>query len=89
MRRRILAIGLACLLSVTSFASVTAPASAADLVMPVKAPPPPPPVVAEFCWPCLLFAAGIIGGVLCAVLCHGHDNNIQPVSPGGPSVQPI
>ena len=89
MRRSILAIGLACLLSVTSVTSVTAPASAADLVMPLKAPPPPPPVVAEFCWPCLLFAAGVIGGALCAALCHGHHNEVQPVSPGGPTVQPI
>ena len=40
MRRSILAIGLACLLSFTSL-QVTAPVSAADLAMPVKAPPPP------------------------------------------------
>ena len=87
MRRRILAIGLVCLLGVTSVTSVTAPVSAADLVMPVKAPPPPPPVVAEFCWPCLLIAAGIIGGVLCAAIwCNNNDNNIQPVSPGGPII---
>jgi hypothetical protein len=85
MRRSILAIGLACLLGFTSVTSVTAPVSAADLVMPVKAPPPPPaPVVAEFCWPCLLIAAGIIGGVLCAALCEHGNNNIQPVSPGAP-----
>ena len=90
MRRRILAIGLACLLGVTSVTSVTAPVSAADLVMPVKAPPPPPPVVAEFCWPCLLIAAGIIGGVVCAALCRHGDHNIIPViSPGGPTIQPI
>jgi len=88
MRRNLLAIGLACLLGFTSVTSVTAPVSAADLVMPVKAPPPPPPVVAEFCWPCLLIAAGIIGGVVCAVLCHGNDNNVPPVpvSPGGPNI---
>jgi hypothetical protein len=86
MRRRILAIGLACLLSVTSVTSVTAPASAADLVMPVKAPPPPPPVVAEFCWPCLLIAAGIIAGVICAVECPGHKNPPPFFSPGAPGV---
>ena len=69
MRRSILAIGLACLLS---FTAVMRPVSAAD--MPLKAPPPPVvvPVVAEFCWPCLLLAAGIIAGVICAVECHGH-----------------
>ena len=85
MRRSILAIGLACLLGVTS---VTAPVSAADLVMPVKAPPPPPPVVAEFCWPCLLIAAGIIAGVVCAVECNKGKHEIIPVpqSPGAPSI---
>ena len=39
MRRSILAIGLAFLLSVTSRYKRYAPASAADLVMPLKAPP--------------------------------------------------
>ena len=42
------------------------------------------PVVAEFCWPCLLLAAGIIAGVICAVECHGHHEDIRPVTPGGP-----
>ena len=82
MRRSILAIGLACLLS---FSSVTAPVSAADLTMPVKAPPPVVvPVVAEFCWPCLLLAAGIIAGVICAVECRGHNEEIRPVTDGAP-----
>jgi hypothetical protein len=76
MRRTILTIGLALLLS---FTAIIRPVSAAD--MPLKAPPPPvaPVVVAEFCLPCILIAAGIIGGVLCAVLCHHGDNNITPV----------
>jgi len=60
------------------------PVFAAD--MPLKAPPPPvvTPVVAEFCWPCLLIAAGIIAGVICAVECHGHKDNIIPVTNGAP-----
>jgi len=61
------------------------PVSAAD--MPLKAPPPPvvTPVVAEFCWPCLLIAAGIIAGVICAVECH-HGNNppVNVVTFGAP-----
>jgi hypothetical protein len=81
MRRGILAIGLALVLS---FTAIIRPVSAAD--MPLKAPPPPPPVVAEFCWPCILIAAGIIGGALCAALCHHGNNNIQPVSPGAPGL---
>ena len=56
--------------------------NAAD--MPTKAPvykaPPPPPPVTE-CWGCLLFAAAVIAGVICAVECHGHKNEIIPVSP--------
>ena len=81
MRRSILAIGLAVLLS---FTAVLRPVSAAD--MPLKAPPPPvvTPVVAEFCWPCLLIAAGIIAGVICAVECHGHKDHIIPVTDGAP-----
>ena len=58
--------------------------NAAD--MPTKAPvykaPPaavPPPVTE--CWGCLLFAAAVIAGVICAVECHGHKNEIIPVSP--------
>ena len=43
-----------------------------------KAPPPPPPV-AE-CWGCLLFALAAIGGVICAIECHGHGE-IKPVTP--------
>ena len=56
--------------------------NAAD--MPTKAPvykaPPAavPPPVAQ-CWGCLLFAAAVIAGVVCAVECHGHENG--PVSP--------
>jgi hypothetical protein len=81
MRRIILAIGLACLLS---FTSVTAPVTAADLTMPVKAPPPPPPAeVVEFCWPCVLLAAGAIA---CIALCFRHDEDrFVPVSPGAPA----
>jgi hypothetical protein len=62
----------------------TSPASAAD--MPLKAPPPPVvvPVVAEFCWPCLLLAAGIIAGVICAVECRGNGENPPPVTNGAP-----
>ena len=56
--------------------------NAAD--MPTKAPvykaPPAPPPVTE-CWGCLLFAAAVIAGVICAVECHGHKNEIIPVSP--------
>jgi hypothetical protein len=81
MRRSILTIGLALLLS---FTAIIRPVSAAD--MPLKAPPPPvvTPVVAEFCWPCLLLAAGIIAGVLCAVECHHNENNERPVTFGAP-----
>ena len=76
MRRSILAIGLACLLSFTSF---TAPVSAADLTMPVKAPPPPEAAPVEFCYACLLILVPI---GLCIAFCnrHGHEN--VPVSPG-------
>lgn len=81
MRRGILAIGLALLLS---FTAIIRPVSAAD--MPLKAPPPPPPVVAEFCWPCILIAAGIIAGVICAVECPGHKNPPPFFSPGAPGV---
>ena len=58
-----------------SFTAVMRPVSAAD--MPLKAPPPPVvvPVVAEFCWPCLLLAAGIIAGVMGAAECHGHGGH--------------
>jgi hypothetical protein len=81
MRGNILAIGLAVFLS---FTAVMRPVSAAD--MPLKAPPPPvvTPVVAEFCWPCLLLAAGIIAGVICAVECRGNGENPPPVTNGAP-----
>jgi hypothetical protein len=82
MRHSILTIGLALLLS---FTAIIRPVSAAD--MPLKAPPPPPPVVAEFCWPCVLIAAGIIAGALCAALCHDGDNNVQPVTNGAPNLK--
>ena len=77
MRRKILAIGMAWLLS------FMAPVYAADLTMPVKAPPPavaPPPPEFEW-WPALLlipFAAVAV----CAAVCS-HDNE-RPVSAGGP-----
>jgi len=58
--------------------------NAAD--MPTKAPvykaPPaavPPPVTG--CWGCLLFAAAVIAGVVCAIECHGHHEEIVSVSP--------
>jgi hypothetical protein len=58
--------------------------NAADMSpMPTKAPvykaPPPPPPVTE-CWGCLLFALAVIGGVICAIECHGHGE-IKPVTP--------
>jgi hypothetical protein len=76
MRRRIIAIGLASLLTITS---ITAPASAAD--MPLKAPPPPvepAPVVFEW-WP-LLF---LIPVGLCIAFCGKKDHRTECVSPGG------
>ena len=75
MRRSILAIGLACLLSFTSF---TAPVSAADLTMPVKAPPPPE-AAPEFCYACLLILVPI---GLCIAFCNRHGHETVPVSPG-------
>jgi hypothetical protein len=75
MRRSILAVGLACLLS------VTAPVYAADLGMPVKAPPPveaPPPVFDL--WPLLLLIP--IG--VCAAVCFRHGEEVVPVSAGAP-----
>ena len=55
--------------------------NAAD--MPTKAPvykaPPPPPPVTE-CWGCLLFAAAVIAGVICAIECD-KNGEIIPVSP--------
>jgi hypothetical protein len=75
MRRSILAIGLALLLS---FTTVIRPVSAAD--MPVKAPPPPAPVVAEFCWLCLLVLIPI---GLCIAFCDDDDDR-PAVSPGAP-----
>ena len=84
MRRRILTIGLALLLTSTA---IIRPVSAAD--MPLKAPPPPPPVVAEFCWPCLLIAAGFIAGALCAALCHHNNNNVVPLPVTNGAPQPI
>jgi hypothetical protein len=76
MRRGIIAVGLACLLS------FSAPVYAADLGMPVKAPPPaaaPPPPVFEW-WP-LLFLIPI--GV-CIAVCGQDDDRPAPVSAGGP-----
>ena len=73
MRSKIVAIGLACLLS------FAAPVYGADLVMPVKAPPPvvaPPPVAFEW-WP-LLF---LIPVAVCIAVCSQHED--RPVSPGG------
>ncbi len=76
--RGILAIGLACLLS------VTAPVYAADLAMPVKAPPveaPPPP---EFDATGLLIAAVVIGIGVCIALCPSHHGRQEVgASPGG------
>jgi hypothetical protein len=74
MRRSILAMGLAFLLS------FSAPLHAADLGMPVKAPPPveaPPPVVDL--WPLLLLIP--IG--VCAAVCFRHHKDVQCVSGGG------
>ena len=77
MRRGILAVGLACLLS------FSAPVYAADLGMPVKAPPPaaePAPVAFEW-WPLLLLIP--IG--VCIAVCSHHDHETPPpVSAGGP-----
>jgi hypothetical protein len=83
MRRGIIAVGLASLLS---FAT---PVYAADLTMPVKAPPPaaaPPPPVFEW-WPALLlipFAAAAV----CLAVCQDNDRP-GPVSAGGPFPGPI
>ena len=74
MRRGILAVGLAFLLS------FSAPVHAADLVMPVKAPPPvveAPPPVFEW-WPLLL----LIPVAVCIAVCS--QDNERPVSAGGP-----
>ena len=76
MRRGIIAVGLACLLS------FAAPVHAADLTMPVKAPPPvaaPPPPVFEW-WPLLL----LIPVAVCIAVCSQHDERPVPVSAGGP-----
>jgi len=72
--RRILTIGLVCLMTYTSAAS------AADLTMPVKAPPPPeePAVVFEW-WP-LLF---LIPVGLCIAFCGGHHHRTECTSAGG------
>lgn len=58
--------------------------NAAD--MPTKAPiykapaaPVVPPPVA--CWECVVFALAVIGGVICAVECRGHGEEIRPISP--------
>jgi hypothetical protein len=80
MRRSILAIGLACLLSFTSFTSFTAPVSAADLTMPVKAPPPPEAAPVEFCYACLLILVPI---GLCIAFCNRNHENL-PLSAGAP-----
>ncbi len=77
--RGILAIGFACVLALTT----TAPVSAADLGMPVKAPPvvaPPPP---EFDWLPLLALLAIGGIAACIALCPGEHEHF--VSPGGTS----
>ncbi len=86
--RGILAIGLACLLTIAS------PAFAADLnmpSMPVKAPPlvaPPPEPVFDYTG--LLLGAAIIGGIAaCVAWCApGHEQEFvsQPVSPGSPNL---
>lgn len=82
MRRGILAIGLACLLSFTTFTSFTAPVSAADLTMPVKAPPLPPEAApVEFCYACLLILVPI---GLCIAFCNRHNNEVVPISAGAP-----
>ena len=76
MRRGIISIGLAFLLS------FSAPVYAADLGMPVKAPPPaeaPPPPVFEW-WPLLLLIP--IG--VCIAVCGHHEDRPPPVSAGGP-----
>ena len=55
--------------------------NAAD--MPTKAPvykALPPPAVAH-CWGCLLFAAAVIAGVVCAVECHHGNEPFRPISP--------
>lgn len=82
--RGILAVALACFLSIAS------PAFAADLTMPVKAPPlvaPPPEPVFDYTG--LLLGAAIIGGIAaCVALCApGHEQEFvsQPVSPGSPN----
>ncbi len=75
--RGILAVLLVCLLA------FTAPASAADLGMPVKAPPvvaPPPP---EFDWLPLLALLAIGGIAACIALCPGETET--GVSPGATS----
>ena len=74
MRRGILAVGLACLLT---FTTVTAPVSAAD--MPVKAPPPPVEEV-EFCYACLLL---IVPVALCIAFCGHHHHRTECTSAGG------
>ncbi len=73
--RGILAVGLACALAF----STVAPASAADLGMPVKAPPvvaPPPP---EFDW-LPLVGLLVIGGIAaCIALCPSeHEHFVSP-----------
>jgi hypothetical protein len=73
--RRILAIGLVCLMTFTSAAS------AADLPMPVKAPPPAeaPAAVAFEWWP-LLF---LIPVGLCIAFCGHHNHRTECTSAGG------
>lgn len=85
--RGIIAIVLACLLSVT--APLTTAVSAADLGMPLKAPPPEEaPAAVEFNpWPLIgvLAAAGIIAGIIIATEHHHHA--VVPVSPGANTVE--
>jgi hypothetical protein len=78
--RRILAIGSAALLA---FTVTTAPLSAADLGMPLKAPPiaAPPP---EVDWLPLAAAVLIATGVgLCIALCEEHHGPPAAVTNGG------
>ncbi len=79
--RRILTVGMACLVA---FTLTVPPASAADLGMPVKAPPveaPPPPELDY--WPILL-ALLIAGGITACILeCSpGEKGGGGPVTTG-------
>lgn|SRR5262245_26701128 len=66
--------GLAAALNRMGINAADMPTKAPVYKAPVyKAPPPPP--VAE-CWGCLLFAAAVIAGVICAVECPGKKEEI-------------